>query len=518
MSATPTAPLVDRMRHLPHSRAVRTNALWRAAVVLSLLVPHTGVSAQAEAPATGTSVPRSRLAVRTTGSLRSRVEDWRWFDTTTAGAYRYSALLARVGVDASHGSWSARTDLSVPVLLSLPTSASAPAPLGQFGLGANYASASTSGTALRSNVAGFFVRQAVLQWKQRTTTALLGRFDASDGVERTPSTPALATLKNTRLSQRLLGPFGFTHGQRAMDGISVQTTRARHTFTGLAIRPTSGVFAVTRAGRSLPVNIAYGAWSYGRVRTHSEWDARLFALWYQDERGLVPTDSRSASVRTSAPRDITVNTVGGHLVGIRSVGAWSVDGLAWGAAQTGTWSTLRHRAYALALEVGAQRRATPWSPWVRAGWYRGSGDRNSADDRHGTFFQIAPTPRPYARFPFYNGMNSDQVFVYATVKPSRTVGARLGLHDIRLASTSDQWLLGGGAFDTRTFGYIGRSLPTGSAARLGIVSEASVEWKPTAHVAVEGFLALVGHAAGPARIYGTGSRGHLALIEFTLTK
>lgn len=130
MSATPTAPLVDRMRHLPHSRAVRTNALWRAAVVLSLLVPHTGVSAQAAAPATGTSVPRSRLAVRTTGSLRSRVEDWRWFDTTTAGAYRYSALLARVGVDASHGSWSARTDLSVPVLLSLPTSASAPAPLG----------------------------------------------------------------------------------------------------------------------------------------------------------------------------------------------------------------------------------------------------------------------------------------------------------------------------------------------------------------------------------------------------
>ena len=170
----------------------------------------------ASAPVTLAS--KSRLSVRTSASLRSRVEDWRWFDTTAAGAYSYSALLARVGVQASRGSWSAKADLSIPVLLSLPTGASAPAPLGQFGLGANYASASTSGAALRSNVAGLFVRQAVLEWKQRTTTVRLGRFDVSDGVERTPTAPALATLKNTRLSQRLLGAFGFTHGQRAMDG------------------------------------------------------------------------------------------------------------------------------------------------------------------------------------------------------------------------------------------------------------------------------------------------------------
>ena len=490
------------------------------AVCLWLALPYARLSAQAaaSAPPSVASASKDRLTVRTTASLRSRVEDWRWFDTTAAGAYRFTALLARLGAQASRGSWSAKADLSAPVLLSLPTDASAPAPLGQFGLGANYASASTSGTALRSNVAGLVVRQAVLDWKQGSSTIRLGRFDVSDGVERTPTSPALTTLKNTRLSQRLLGPFGFTHGQRAMDGVSAQTTRSGHTLTALAIRPTSGVFAVTRAGRSLPVNIAYGAWSYGRAHKRGEWDARLFGLWYQDERGLVPTDNRLAGTRISAPRNITVNTVGAHVVAVRSVGEWSVDGLAWGAAQTGSWSTLMHRAHALALEVGAQRRTAPWSPWLRAGWYRGSGDRNPADNTHGTFFQIAPTPRIYARFPFYNGMNSDERFAYATVKPSKTVSARLGVHDVRLASASDQWLLGGGAFDTRNFGYVGRTLPPGSSPRLGVVSEASVEWKPRAHVAMEGFLAVASRAAGPARIYGTGSRGRLALLELTLTK
>src|SRR3712207_7868095 len=37
--------------------------------------------------------------------------------------------------------------------------------------------------------------------------------------------------------------------------------------------------------------------------------------------------------------------------------------------------------------------------WVRAGYFRGSGDGDAADDRHHTFFQVLPTPRIYARFP-----------------------------------------------------------------------------------------------------------------------
>ena len=43
--------------------------------------------------------------------------------------------------------------------------------------------------------------------------------------------------------------------------------------------------------------------------------------------------------------------------------------------------------------------------------------------------------------------------------------------------------------------------------------ETSIKWKPTAHVAVEGLLALASHVAGPSRMYGTGSRGRLALID-----
>ena len=33
-------------------------------------------------------------------------------------------------------------------------------------------------------------------------------------------------------------------------------------------------------------------------------------------------------------------------------------------------------------------------PWLRAGYYYGTGDNNPSDNKHGTFFQILPTARP----------------------------------------------------------------------------------------------------------------------------
>jgi hypothetical protein len=505
-------------RHPMPRTTVRLSAFLASALVL-LLLPDTGAS-QSAAPTATTSAaaPSGKINVKSSASLRSRVESWRWFDTTAAGDYQFAALLGRVGVQASRGRWQLRTDLSVPLLMGLPTDATLPAPLGQLGLGAAYAAASTTTGLPRSTVAGVFVRQAALEWKNGTTVARLGRFDVSDGVERTPRSPALTSLKNTRVAQRLLGPFGFTHGQRANDGLTLQTTRAGHTFTAIAVRPTSGVFTVTRTGQSLPVNIGYGAWSSGGGGARGEWDARLFGLWYQDERALVPTDNRSATVRAAASRAITINTAGGHLVGVRTVQLWQFDGLAWGAVQNGNWSTLDHRAYALAIEGGVQRPAAPWAPWLRAGWYRGSGDRDAADGRHGTFFQVAPTPRLYARFPFYNGMNSDERFAYLTLKPRKTLSARIGMHEVHLATVNDLWLLGGGAFDDRAFGYVGRPVPSGSGTRLGLVMESSLEWRPNSHVALEGFIARATRADLPARIYGAGSVGNLALMELTLTR
>jgi len=44
-------------------------------------------------------------------------------------------------------------------------------------------------------------------------------------------------------------------------------------------------------------------------------------------------------------------------------------------------------------EAGWQAPAkTLWKPWFRAGVAYGSGDNDPKDGKHGTFFQILPTP------------------------------------------------------------------------------------------------------------------------------
>jgi len=50
------------------------------------------------------------------------------------------------------------------------------------------------------------------------------------------------------------------------------------------------------------------------------------------------------------------------------------------------------------LEGGYQPKILPaLKPWLRGGYYYGSGDGNPNDNRHGTFFQILPTaPRGLA--------------------------------------------------------------------------------------------------------------------------
>jgi hypothetical protein len=51
----------------------------------------------------------------------------------------------------------------------------------------------------------------------------------------------------------------------------------------------------------------------------------------------------------------------------------------------------------------------------------GSGDGNPNDNTHGTFFQVLPTPRPYARFPFFNMMNNEDTFGMLILRPHAKV-------------------------------------------------------------------------------------------------
>ena len=123
--------------------------------------------------------------------------------------------------------------------------------------------------------------------------------------------------------------------------------------------------------------------------------------------------------------------------------------------QAGDWGAQSHRAWAYATEIGYQL-PTVWSaPWLRFGINQTSGDGDPTDHQHGTFFQILPTSRIYAQFPFYNAMNSQDFFAQLILKPHSKVTLRSDFHHLRLSERKDLWYAGGGATNDDVFGFSG---------------------------------------------------------------
>ncbi len=449
--------------------------------------------------------------VTLSASLRVRAESWDWFDAGAAGEYSYAHALARVAAAHTTGRWQWRLEAAAPVLMGLPDDATLPAPGGQLGLGGTLYATNDA----KQSVAGVFVKQAFVRWTGSGKSLRVGRFEFGDGAERAATDPSLVAVKAQRVGQRLIGPFGFSAVGRAFDGAHFAADWAGKNLTVVVASPTAGAFRVD-AQPGLNVDVAYAALSRGARSATSEQDMRLFGLWYADDRGTVPTDNRAAAARSADRGRVDVLTVGAHWAAVRKVGAAKFDMMAWGAVQGGNWGRLDHAAHAAAFEAGVQHGALPWGAWLRAGWLQTSGDDASTDDRHETFFQVLPTPRVYARFPFYNMMNSSEAFVTVQAKPHAKVTLRAGLHDLRLSESADLWYLGGGAFDARVFGYTGR--PSSASTSLATVTDLSIAWQAHKRVAVE----LYGAAArGGAVVKGAynGSRdARFVYLETTLTR
>ena len=178
-----------------------------------------------------------------------------------------------------------------------------------------------------------------------------------------------------------------------------------------------------------------------------------------DERSSVlKTDNRSAAVRSADHNHVRIGTYGADYVHVfRTQNHGQFDVLFWGAVQNGRWGFLTQRAGSLVAEAGWQPVVRKFNPWFRAGYSYGSGDGNPTDGHHGTYFQVLPTPRPYARFPFYNMMNNEDFFGSATFRLPRSFVIKSELHALRLANANDLWYGGGGAFQPHTFGYTGRA-------------------------------------------------------------
>jgi hypothetical protein len=152
-------------------------------------------------------------------------------------------------------------------------------------------------------------------------------------------------------------------------------------------------------------------------------------------------------------------------------------------------------------------------PWLRAGYFYGSGDSNPNDNRHETFFQVLPTPRPYARFPFFNLMNNEDSFVEVILSPGTKWTVRADAHQLRLAERADLWYSGGGAYQPQTFGYTGR--PSNGHSGLADLYDVSAEYTLNPKTTIYAYFgaALGGSVIEP--IYPRDKNASLWYVELT---
>ncbi len=451
--------------------------------------------------------------VTVSGSLRARLYVWNWFQPAAGeNQYEYTGDLLRVGLSERLQIWDWNAEFAVPFMLGLPTGATDAAPQGALGLGSNYYSANHND----QNTAGIFPKQLYIRLRKlggiEGQSLQVGRFIFLDGNEVTPKDATLATLKRDRVTQRLIGDFGFSDVGRSFDGLHYDLTGGSNDLTFVSAVPTRGVFQTDGWGWN-KVGFGYAAYTHEWGKGRHSADTRIFDIEYDDWRHILKTDNRPAAIRKTDTENIVINTVGGHSLHAISTGAGTIDALAWGAFQTGRWGTQEQLAYAWDLEGGFQPNILPRiKPWFRGGYTVGSGDGNPNDNKHETFFQLLPTPRPYARFPFFNMMNTEDGFGSMILRPHRKVTISSEFHSLRLSNPNDLWYSGGGVYQPWTFGYTGRS--TSGRRSLGNLYDTSVEYRATNKITVTTYLGYTQGLAAMELIYPKGKDGEFGYVEF----
>lgn len=447
------------------------------------------------------------------GNWRVRVEGWDWFEGNSGqNSYAFPHSLLRIAIGQQRDDYTWQVEVAQDAILLLPRDAVVASPQGQLGPGGTYYAANGNG---RNNV-NAFIKQTYFQVNRVGQGKLkLGRFEYFDGSEVKPKDPTLASLVQTRISQRLIGNFAFSAVQRSFDGAQFSYNFDKSNLTLFGARTTRGVYQIDGMGE-LDVDLYYGAFTLPTETKNSAGELRVFGLGYIDHRtSVLKTDNRPQSVRAADHGEIQIGTYGGdyiHVFNTETSGKF--DFLVWGVVQTGAWGNLTQRAGAFVGELGWQPPVKTVKPWLSAGYSYGSGDGNANDRVHGTFFQVLPTPRIYARMPFYNMENNEDFYGSLNLKPHSKLAVRSELHALRLANRNDLWYLGGGAFQPHTFGYTGR--PSGGNRSFANVWDLSGDYQVTRNFSVGLYYAHAWGKAVIANIYPKDPNGQFAYIETNL--
>ncbi len=286
-------------------------------------------------------------------------------------------------------------------------------------------------------------------------SATIGRFKYNSGLEyqTMPKNKRLAWLRKLRVSQRLIGGFEWSRVGRAFDGGQITWNNDLYNFTVAAMQPTPGGFyldymdddyrgANGRNYKTHDVDIITAVFTL-KDSVIEGLDAQLFYYYYNDDRHL-------------ANQDPEINNFGAHILYVTpKIGPGSIDLLFWGDIQTGTWGGNDQSAYAVALEAGYKFEDIDWQPWVRAGYFIGSGDDDADDNDRDTFFQMMPTLRIYAMTPWFNLMNTTYCFGQLMFKPMDNVLVRTDVTRLWLTEEEDAWYQGSGMTRADIFGFKG---------------------------------------------------------------
>jgi len=489
----------------------------KGAVATALLCAALAQSGAAQAQSSSAAKPDPPAAsdlklgpIKISGDWRVRVEGWDWFEPNTGeNAYVFPHSLLRIAISQQTERIDWKLEASQDTIIFLPRNAVLAAPQGQLGLGGTYYAANEN---TRNNIDAF-IKQAYFQINHLGKGKLkLGRFEYFDGAEVKPQDATLALLVQTRISQRLLGNYGFSAVQRSYDGGEFDYNFGKANVTLLGGYPTQGVYQIDGMGQ-LNINVYYGALTVPTRTENSSGELRLFGLGYIDHRAdVLKTDNRPQAIRAADHGQIHIGTYGGnylHVFNTQTRGKF--DFLIWGAAQTGAWGRLAQSAGAFVGEFGWQPPVETLKPWLSAGYSYGSGDDNPTDSVHGTFFQVLPTPRMYARMPFYNMENNEDLYGSLNLRAGSKLAIRSEWHALRLANRRDLWYLGGGAYQPQTFGYTGR--PSGGNQGFANVWDLSADYQVTRSFALGLYYAHAWGKAVIAGIYPKDRNGQFAYIE-----
>jgi hypothetical protein len=490
------------------------NAHGQTATPVAAAAAGAAPAAPAAAPAPAAPGPLKVGDVTVTGTLRSRAYAWNWFEPLSGNNdYAYSGNYLRLNLSENRHTWQWNTELAVPFLLDMPKGATGTGPnQGALGLGSNYISANKG----NQNAAMIFPRQLYVEFDALAGEKghlKVGRFIFVDGTELTPKNATLAALKRDRVAARLLADFAFSDVGRSFDGANFSySPSATDNITIVGAIPTRGVFQVDGWGWNR-VGFGYAAYTHDWGTGRHAADTRLFTIEYDDWRHILKTDNRPMPIRKADTDNILINTVGGHSIHAIESRAGTFNLMIWGAAQTGRWGFQKQRAGAVDAEGGFQPKILPQlKPWLRGGYTWGSGNGNPNDPRtHKTFLQLLPTPRIYARFPFYNMMNTEDAFGSLILRPGTKVTVTSEFHSLRLSQANDFWYSGGGAYQPWSFGYTGRS--TSGRRSLGNLYDTSLEYRVHPKLTMTGYLGYTQGLAAMEQIYPKGKNATFGYVE-----